>query len=158
MSDPKHVLFICTGNTCRSPLAEGLFRQATAGRDDFTVGSAGVAAVTGAQANPETRQLLKRRGAELKGFKSRQVSDAILSAATHVFVMTRGHLAVLEAHFPQHADKYFLVREFAGITQSRDGTDVPDPIGMGPAAYEEVGTLLDTAIPAIIAYIDSVGR
>lgn len=158
MSDPKHVLFICTGNTCRSPLAEGLFRKATAGRDDFTVSSAGVAASVGAPASRETQQLLKRRGIELKGFRSRQVSDAILTAATHVFVMTSGHLATLEALFPQHADKYFLVREFAGMTRQRDGTDVPDPIGMGPAAYEEVAKILDAAIPAIIAYIDSVDR
>ena len=109
MSDPKHVLFICTGNTCRSPMAEGLFRLATAGRGDFTVSSAGVAASTGAPASHETRHLLKRRGAELKGFRSRQVSDAILTAATHVFVMTSGHLAALEARFPRHADKYFLL-------------------------------------------------
>ena len=157
MSDPKHVLFICTGNTCRSPMAEGLFRKATAGRDDFTVSSAGIAAVVGASASHETRHLLKRRGTALKGFKSRQVSEAILAAATHVFVMTEGHLATLETLFPQHADKFFLVREFAGMTNKRDGTDVPDPVGMGPAAYEDVARILDAAIPAIIAYIDSVG-
>ena len=138
-------------------MAEGLFRMATAGRDDFTVSSAGVAAVTGAPASHETRNLLKRRGAALKGFKSRQVSEAILAAASHVFAMTEEHLAALEAHFPQHADKLFLVREFAGMTHKRDGPDVPDPIGMGPAAYEEVARILDAAISAIIAYIDSVG-
>jgi protein-tyrosine-phosphatase len=157
MSDPKHVLFICTGNTCRSPMAEGLFRLATAGRDDFSVSSAGVAAAKGAPASRETQDLLKRRGASLTGFKSRPVSEAILKAATHVFAMTTGHLAVLEARFPRHADKFFLIREFAGITDKRDGTDVPDPIGMGPPAYEEVATILDAAIPSIIAYIDSTG-
>ena len=139
-------------------MAEGLFRLATAGRDDFTVSSAGVGAVTGAPASQETLDLLKRRGAALKGFKSRQVSGTMLAAVSHVFVMTEGHLAALEAHFPQHADKFFLLREFAGLTAKRDGTDVPDPIGMGPAAYEEVARILDAAIPAIIAYIDSVGR
>ena len=138
-------------------MAEGLFRMAAAGRDDFTVGSAGIAASTGAPANHETQHLLKRRGAALKGFKSRQVSEEILAEATHVFVMTEGHLAALEARFPHHAEKYFLIREFAGITNKRDGTDVPDPIGMGPVAYEEVAKILDAAIPAIIAYIDSVG-
>jgi len=158
MSDPKHVLFICTGNTCRSPLAEGLFRLATAGRDDITVSSAGIAALKGAPASHETQHLLKRRAATLKGFKSRQVCEEILATATHVFVMTEGHLAVLEALFPQHADKFFLVREFAGMTNKRDGTDVPDPIGMGHTAYEEVARILDTAIPAIIAYIDSTGN
>ena len=154
MSDPKHVLFVCTGNTCRSPMAEGLFRLATAGRGDFTVGSAGIAAAKGAHASMETQNLLKNRGTSLVGFKSRPVTDALLKAATHVFVMTVGHLAALEARFPQYADKYFLVREFAGMTDKRAGTDVPDPIGMGYAAYEEVAKILDAAIPSIIAYID----
>ena len=63
----------------------------------------------------------------------------------------------LEARFPEHADKFFLVREFSGISDKRQGIDVPDPIGMGPAAYEEVAKVLDAAIPAIIAYVDSVG-
>ena len=156
MSTPKHVLFVCTGNTCRSPLAEGLFRKATAGRADFTVSSAGVAASVGAPPSHEIQHLLKRRGTALKGFKSRQVSDAILAAATHVFVMTEGHLATLEALFPQYSDKYFLVREFAGISDKRDGIDVPDPIGMGLAAYEEVARIFDAAIPAIIAYIEAL--
>lgn len=157
MSDQKHVLFVCTGNTCRSPMAEGLFRKAIAGRADFVVSSAGVAAAKGAPVSTETQEILRQRGVSLDGFGSRPVSGAILEAASHVFAMTEGHLAVLETRFPEHADKYFLVREFSGISDKRQGIDVPDPIGMGPAAYEEVAKVLDAAIPAIIAYVDSVG-
>ena len=156
MSNPKHVLFVCTGNTCRSPMAEGLLRKAIAGRADFTVSSAGVAASKGSSASPETLAVLKQRGATLDGFKSRPVSEAVLNAATHVFAMTEGHLAVLESRFPQHSDKFFLVREFSGISDKRQGIDVPDPIGMGLPAYEEVAKVLDAAIPSIIAYVDSV--
>ncbi len=155
MSDPKHVLFICTGNTCRSPMAEGLLRVATADRQDFTVGSAGVAASKGYPASHETLMALKKRGASLVGFKSRPVTEAILKASTHVFAMTEGHLSALESRFPQYSDKFYLLREFTGPSSRRSPADVPDPIGMGPAAYEEVAQLFDAAIPSIIAYLDS---
>ena len=135
-------------------MAEGLFRKAVEGRDDFEVSSAGVAASKGSPCNPETAVLLKKRGASLENFGSRQVSEAILSRATHVFAMTLGHLQTLEGRFPHHADKFYLVCEFAETAGSRIGTDVPDPIGMGRRAYEEVGDTFDVAIPTIIAYID----
>lgn len=156
MSAPKHLLFVCTGNTCRSPMAEGLCRKAVEKRSDFKVGSAGVAASKGTPASRETLSILKKRGAPLEGFKSRPVTEAILRDATHVFAMTEGHLAVLEARFPEHSDKFYLLREFAATDEKRIVKDVPDPIGMGFAAYEEVATVLEAAIPSIIAYVDSV--
>lgn len=136
-------------------MAEALLRKAVADRADFTVSSAGVAASKGTPASRETLAALKRRGVTLDGFKSRPVSDEILEAASHVFAMTEGHLAALEAFFPHHSDKFFLVREFSGITDKRQGVDVPDPIGMGPSAYEEVAKVLEAAIPKIVAYVDS---
>jgi protein-tyrosine-phosphatase len=158
MASSKHVLFVCTGNTCRSPMAEGLFRMAIANRKDFAVSSAGVAASKGSPMSSETRAILKKRGASFAGSGSRPVSDAILREATHVFAMTEGHLAALESRHPEHADKFFLVREFAGISDKSKGVDVPDPIGMGLSAYEEVAKVLAAAIPSIIAYVDSTSE
>ena len=154
MSDPKNVLFVCTGNTCRSPMAEALFKQAVKDRRDYTVRSAGVTASKGSGCNPETAAVVRKRGAVLDGFDSRPVSEADLAAATHVFVMTHSHLETLEARFPQHADKFYLVCEFADIPNEGIGADVPDPIGLGRQAYEEVAQRFDIAIPTIIAYID----
>jgi protein-tyrosine-phosphatase len=139
-------------------MAEGLFRKAVSGRTEYEVSSAGVAASRGTPCNPETSAFLKKRDASLDGFGSRQVSEAILSRATHVFAMTRGHLQTLESLFPQHSDKFYLVCEF--VESSRPGTikDVPDPIGLGRRAYEEVGDMFDTAIPTIVAYIDKTWK
>jgi protein-tyrosine-phosphatase len=158
MSDLKHVLFVCTGNTCRSPMAEALFRKAVAGRNDYETSSAGIAASKGAPGNPETVALLKRHGVTLENFSSRQVTDYLLSTATHVFAMTRGHLQALETRFPKHADKFYLVCEFVEIPNEGIGTDVPDPIGLGRRAYEEVAEMFDVAIPTIIAYIDQTSK
>jgi protein-tyrosine-phosphatase len=154
MTVTKRVLFVCTGNTCRSPMAEAMFRKAVEGRDDYSVASAGVAASKGAPCSRETKEIVTLLDGTLDGFSSRPVSARILEEATHVFTMTSGHLAVLEDRFPEYSDKYYLACEFADVGGRGLGADVPDPIGMGRKAYQDVAKILDEAIPAIISYID----
>lgn len=154
MSSKKSVLFVCTGNTCRSPMAEGLFRKAVGDRDDFEVMSAGVAAYPGDAANPETVKLLGGRGISLDGFNSQPVSPELVEQATHIFAMTSDHLEALENLFPDYTDKFFLACEFVDIPGRGVASDVPDPIGRGRKAYEETAKTLDLAIPTLIAFID----
>lgn len=154
MAGKKSVLFVCTGNTCRSPMAEGLFRKAVAERDDFEVKSAGVAAYPGSPASRETMDLLKSRGIGLEGFSSQPVGESLIREASHVFAMTGSHLHALVSLFPEYEDKFYLACEFAEIPGRGLSADVPDPIGMGMRAYEETAKALDLAIPSIIAFID----
>lgn len=158
MAEKKSVLFVCTGNTCRSPMAEALFAAELGGRDDFEVGSAGVAAHPGGSISPETADLLGERGISIDGFRSRPVSRELIEQATHVFAMTRSHLEALRGKFPESEDKFYLACEFVEIPGRGVGCDVPDPIGMGEAAYGEVAETLDLALPAIIAYIDQTWK
>jgi protein-tyrosine-phosphatase len=155
---PKRVLFVCTGNTCRSPLAEALFREAVKDRGDYSVGSAGVSATAGTRMSPETAAILKKLGVETRQFASRPVSEKLLAEATHVFAMTRGHLMTLERGYPEHVDKFYLMCEFADLPGKGIGIDVPDPIGMGPAAYHEVCEIFNSVIPALVAYIDQTWK
>ena len=65
MTQRKHILFICTGNTCRSPMAEGLFRKLSAGHPEWQAGSAGTSAWHGQEASPETLHVLEAHGVNL---------------------------------------------------------------------------------------------
>lgn len=135
-------------------MAEALFRKAVEGRKEYSVKSAGVAASKGSPCSRETGAICTALNAPLDGFRSRPVSAKLLEEATHVFTMTRGHMHVLEDHFPEFSDKYYLACEFVEVPGAGLGADVPDPIGMGKKAYEDVAKVLGLAIPAIIAYID----
>ena len=146
-----HALFVCTGNTCRSPMAEGLFRTAV-GENGISVSSAGVAAYEGGPASQETLDILAERGLSLEGFCSRMVDEMIIQEATHIFCMTRGHLDTLEELYPEDRDKFYLVCEFAEI-DGQVGRDVPDPIGGGRRAYEEVAVCLDVALEGVVGFL-----
>lgn len=152
----RKILFVCTGNTCRSPMAEGIFRQAADGHG-FEVGSAGVAAYGGGPASPETMKVLKKRGIKLEGFQSRLVDEEMMESAEAVFCMTEGHRQILVANFPEWEKKIFRVCDFVEI-QGKVGRDVPDPIGMGLAEYQKTAEVLEQAMAGILGFLKTKAR
>ncbi len=148
MTPRKRILFICTGNTCRSPMAEGLFRKLSSHHPEWQAGSAGTAAWHGQEASPETLHVLQERGINLSCHESRPVTEELMENATDVYAMTESHLAALLANFPEHADKIRLV------TCYTDNRSIADPIGCGQTAYNSVAQQLTAAIQAIISRME----
>ena len=126
----KTVLFVCTGNICRSPMAEGLFRYATQGRTDCRVISAGVGAMEGQPPSPHAVRALKELGIDISHERSRMLTADLVEQADYIFGMTHSHVDSVNLLFPQAAEKTFLLREF-DETLDEFEKDISDPIG-GP--------------------------
>ena len=134
-------------------MAEGLLR-AKGQSDSLIVSSAGIAAYEGGSASAETLEILQDRGIGLEGFVSRMVDEQMLAESSHVFCMTKCHLESLEDRYPAEKGKFHLVCDFAEI-DGVVGRDVPDPIGGGFRAYEEVASFLDRAMEGILGFLRS---
>jgi glycine hydroxymethyltransferase len=149
----KSVLFVCTGNICRSPIAEGLFRRLIGNRKDFEVLSAGVHAVRGQPPSLYAVQVCANEGVDIGDLRSQPLTPALVDRATHIFAMTGGHLETIQMLFPRGAEKSFLLREFEepGTTVWRD---VPDPIGLGRDVYEECARIINNALPSVLAFVE----
>ncbi|HSI15749.1 MAG TPA: ribose 5-phosphate isomerase B [Chthoniobacter sp.] len=149
----KNVLFVCTGNICRSPMAEGLFRAAIKDRTDIEVSSAGVATGYGQAPSPHAVEVLRPWGIDIAGLRSQPLTEDLVEEATHIFVMTRGHKEAIEMYFPEAAHKVHLFRQFDDTVRPNN-LDVPDPIGLGIHAYFECRDSLKRGIPGILRFLD----
>ena len=134
-------------------MAEALFRRLLAGREDIQVASAGVSAGYGQPASFHTVEVLRRLGIDITGFRSQALTEELVAEATWIFAMTRSHLDTIHLLFPEAADKAYLVCEF-DPELARKILDIPDPIGLGPEAYERTRDILNRALPSVLQFIN----
>ncbi|MDT8306276.1 MAG: low molecular weight protein arginine phosphatase [Anaerolineae bacterium] len=146
-----HILFICTANICRSPVAEGLLRQRLqeSGLDAYEVSSAGTWAQLRRGAASTSITLMAERDIDISSHRAREVSAEVLEEADLILCMESGHAEALRVEFPEAAERIYLLSEMSGGNQS-----ISDPYGGPVLGYarmiDEVSFLIDAGLPRII--------
>ncbi|MBS3887023.1 MAG: low molecular weight protein arginine phosphatase [Dethiobacter sp.] len=147
MMAKKCLLFVCTGNTCRSPLAKVLTEAAlrASGVDGWEVASAGLAAHPGMAASAEAGAVAREAGLDLALHRAKPLSAELLARAELVLVMTAGHKTALLAGAAGYADKIYTVKEYLSFAG-----DVADPFGGGLASYRQTAQELHSLVSLLV--------
>ena len=153
---PKEVLFVCTGNSCRSVMAEGLFRKMAQERSlDIAARSCGTSALEGIGASIETRRVMKDRGVDVGGHRGRKISPDIIDRADIIFVMQTAHRDYVNALFPDARDRVYLLSDFYPGEKREFTTGIPDPIGMGGEFYQNVLEVIQKSLEGVFERLQS---
>ncbi|WP_041701335.1 low molecular weight protein arginine phosphatase [Gottschalkia acidurici] len=129
------VLFVCTGNTCRSSMAEGLFKDMlkSLGKDnEISVSSAGIYAMNNQSASENAIIAMKNKLVDISNHRSKQITMEMIEESDIILTMTNGHKQAILQASPGINSKVFTLKEFVGL----DG-DIADPFGGSIEIYEE---------------------
>ena len=153
-SERNLILTICTGNVCRSPMAEKLLQHALAAEDaplnQIEIVSAGVAAEYGDPASPNSVTALKEVKIDLDRHKSQPLTQDLIDRAFLILGMTQSHIDILNHYHPGLPERVHLFREFMGRGEL---TEIPDPYGQSYTAYSACFDSIAEAIPSLVMYL-----
>lgn len=148
----KTFLFICTGNICRSPMAEGLFRHALQGRTEYRAISAGLGAANGQPPSAYSVQAMKELGVDISRQRSQMLTAELVKQADYILGMTHSHVDTVMLLYPAAAEKTFLLREFDDTLDPFE-KDISDPIGGSYEVYLNCRDQIEQGIASLLRFI-----
>lgn len=152
------ILFVCSGNSCRSPMAEALLRSKLPEhvRQAAEISSAGTLGIDGMPAPEHAQTAVAERGGDISGHRSQGLRRQLVARADLVLVMSADHVGHLAKSHPRQMAKVHLLKHYAQQDPPED-SDIPDPIGQDLEIYRECAAAIDKelerSLPALLQMI-----
>ena len=157
MPAPGHILIVCTGNICRSPMGQGLLAHALSAQPEplrsLKVISAGVAAHTGEVVSENSVTALRKAGIDISHLHSQGVTQKMLDDSLAVFGMTESHRSIIRMRARPAPEHLYLFREFLPPPASHE---IGDPYGGPLKLYESCRDEMVEAIPGLVAFLKTL--
>jgi protein-tyrosine phosphatase len=152
MDNRRHILFVCTGNICRSPMAEVMFENLLPAdvHRSVTVSSAGTHAADGIPAEPYAVRIMQEFRADLSAHRSRPAIPELVSGSDLVLVMEKLHAIQIRDFVNPRNTEVRLLGEFGG--QAKNG-DIPDPYGGNLACYRKTARQIRNCLDGVMEYL-----
>ena len=135
----NHILIVCMGNICRSPMGEALMIRQLSAQPQMSVTSAGITALVGYPADETTQALLLEQGIDISAHRARQLTGAMLRQTDLILVMETGHKRAIEMIDPSARGKIYRLGEWGGF-------DIPDPYRQPRQAFEQSLQLIQRGV------------
>ena len=147
------VLFVCTGNTCRSAMAEAFCRLALPPGSRWRVASAGLSTSSGKPASTNTIQAVAELGGDISAHRSQPMSPELASDAALIVTMTYGHADYLRSYYPDARDRIYLLASFL---PNRTDKPIDDPFGGTLEDYRACRDLIRKAVMGLVRYLEQI--
>jgi len=157
-----NILFVCTGNTCRSSMAEGIFKYLLekSNIEDISVSSAGISVFEGEASNKKAIDALIKKGIDIRDHKARQLTKNIVEESDLILTMTESHKAMILNAVAGCSDRVYTLKEFACIINGENAKgrnlDIADPFGLDYNSYERSAEEIKEQLNKIIKNINAV--
>ena len=155
-----NILFVCSGNVCRSPMAEGILKNKIPNiiKNKIKVFSAGTNTVIGMRVSAFAEEVAKKYNVNISSHKSKQLNEEMITKSDFIFIMSQDHIDFFRKRFLKYMDKVYPLKKFENAEPQNANSDIIDPVGGNIDSYEKIFLEINGEIERILPKLIEIAK